>query len=755
MLKHSSLMRSRPIVILLAVALFVIILNFFYTSSSVSQHRMNLQSSRNNFQDEGVAALRRALSNDAKRWGYDNRTSGVPQRMRNSSLMDTSSLLHRIAALEEALKKANIPKISNKIDNIESLLTKLVDSPSKEGKRIENGKMQQPDGKMLQDKRDFGTLKGKVDSLTSKLETGLDTLGSVEEKMNTLTQTIKHIVDDNHKMMADFNGVNEKMHSNSRQLSRLSKLFNSTSDRIVARLTRYKEATVDLIQVLVKDRGTNQKTVVNGNAPINMVKNSGSVLNGKEGDDMIKNNGRKDSTLKKNNGGDTMKNNYGRTDSLHKRNNSGSKPNQKVISNDSGKTKTNRGSSKTHTSNRKSNSNNGKQWGKGKQNGFIGDQNEKDAEDEIDLTDWWLKARERKKEVENEFEEEPGTPRPETCQNCFQVNFPIVRENRHVCGSDDVDLFMLIFTAPSSGDKREAVRKTWGSITNNNTGSVRHAFMLAMGDEYDNNMINAENQIYNDIVQFNFTDSYGNLTYKTLMSLKWVSAICPNAKHVLKTDDDMWVNVPGLLDLLPQDSSPVNHKSASQYYGYDNVHGKWYLNNAIGGFCAFDTEPNRDPNSKYYVSYKMYRNAEFPAFCSGTGYVLKIKTINAILAVAPSVPFFHLEDIYISICLRRIRGHFIPLPGFYNTRVEPDPCAYKDLNVITSHMLEPDELTWVWNTDCVRRKYDDDDNDDADTNSYVHKINMGKDPNGYVGQMRVPERRRYPRKTRYDSYNVR
>ena len=50
----------------------------------------------------------------------------------------------------------------------------------------------------------------------------------------------------------------------------------------------------------------------------------------------------------------------------------------------------------------------------------------------------------------------------------------------------------------------------------------------------------------------NFIDSYGNLTLKTMMGLKWASRYCWRAKFVYKVDDDMFVNVENLLKYLQQ-----------------------------------------------------------------------------------------------------------------------------------------------------------------------------------------------------------
>ena len=74
-----------------------------------------------------------------------------------------------------------------------------------------------------------------------------------------------------------------------------------------------------------------------------------------------------------------------------------------------------------------------------------------------------------------------------------------------------------------------------------------------MGKSLDANLMNAiqyENEIYHDIIQEDFLDSYKNLTYKGIMALKWVSTFCSNTKYILKVDDDIVVNTFTLLNHL-------------------------------------------------------------------------------------------------------------------------------------------------------------------------------------------------------------
>lgn len=63
-------------------------------------------------------------------------------------------------------------------------------------------------------------------------------------------------------------------------------------------------------------------------------------------------------------------------------------------------------------------------------------------------------------------------------------------------------------------------------------------------------MLTIEADKYGDIIQEKFHDTYNNLTIKVGMLLKWTNNHCNGTKYIMKTDDDMFVNIRNLLSLL-------------------------------------------------------------------------------------------------------------------------------------------------------------------------------------------------------------
>ena len=55
-----------------------------------------------------------------------------------------------------------------------------------------------------------------------------------------------------------------------------------------------------------------------------------------------------------------------------------------------------------------------------------------------------------------------------------------------------------------------------------------------------------------------------------------------------------------------------------------------------------------------------------PGLCSGTSYVTSLNVVRHVTSVFPSVPFFYLEDMYVSLCIQQLGDpfHLQKLKGF-------------------------------------------------------------------------------------------
>lgn len=266
--------------------------------------------------------------------------------------------------------------------------------------------------------------------------------------------------------------------------------------------------------------------------------------------------------------------------------------------------------------------------------------------------------------------------RATTCNGCFEHNFNRLLNYPNICsGNTLVELLILITSSHSCQTCRDAIRQTWLQESKNNTSTVRYVFLLGVtADDKLMAEVLTESRLHRDILVEDFVDTYYNLTYKTVMGLKWATEFCSHAKYVLKTDDDVFINVQNVLKLTQNKQSNLQKN--------------------IVGSCSLWRRPLRNQDSKWYVSRETYPWTFLPPFCSGTGYVMSIDVAQHVLKVSRNVPYFHLEDVYVGLCLIQLRFSVTDMKGFNR---DIHNCVFKDSEEITMHFMDPVRLKKVWN----------------------------------------------------------
>ena len=77
-----------------------------------------------------------------------------------------------------------------------------------------------------------------------------------------------------------------------------------------------------------------------------------------------------------------------------------------------------------------------------------------------------------------------------------------------------------------------------------------------------------ETALHGDLVREDFLDTYQNLTLKTLAGVKWAGQFCGQAEFVMKTDDDMYVNVGEVMEYLLREQAG-KPKAGITLWNYD------------------------------------------------------------------------------------------------------------------------------------------------------------------------------------------
>ncbi|KAF5285708.1 hypothetical protein FQA39_LY16514, partial [Lamprigera yunnana] len=190
----------------------------------------------------------------------------------------------------------------------------------------------------------------------------------------------------------------------------------------------------------------------------------------------------------------------------------------------------------------------------------------------------------------------------------------------------NLQLLIIITSAPSHETARMAIRQTWGHFAARRDVAI--VFMLGSTTNANyQNVIEKEQFLYGDILQGKFVDTYENLTLKTISMLEWVKEFCPKSDYVLKTDDDMFINIPRLLTFI----------------GKRNPESR-----AIYGRLAKKWKPIRNKKSKYYISPQQYKPAVFPDFTTGPAYLLPGRLAQELYAASLNHTYFKLEDVFLT-----------------------------------------------------------------------------------------------------------
>ncbi|GAA6072457.1 beta-1,3-galactosyltransferase 2 [Tachysurus ichikawai] len=249
------------------------------------------------------------------------------------------------------------------------------------------------------------------------------------------------------------------------------------------------------------------------------------------------------------------------------------------------------------------------------------------------------------------------------------------------CRNNKTFLVLLIPVEQHNAEARNAIRQTWGNESM--VEGIVRIFLMGVKNtthipgQLQQRSLMAESQQHRDMIQQNYIDSYYNLTIKTLMGMHWVSRYCPNTKYVMKADSDMFVNTEYLIEKLLK----------------ANIPREMYFT----GYIMRGYKPNRNKDSKWYMSPELYPSGSYPTFCSGTGYVFSGDMAKRIYTTSLSIRRLHLEDVYVGLCLSKLNIEPMLPPNeflFNHWKVSYSSCKYSQL--ITSHEFHPSELLKYW-----------------------------------------------------------
>lgn len=208
----------------------------------------------------------------------------------------------------------------------------------------------------------------------------------------------------------------------------------------------------------------------------------------------------------------------------------------------------------------------------------------------------------------------------------YLLNHPTCKERRK-----KPLVVVLVHSAPENFHKRTIIRETWG------TKDPRALLFFIVGAVISTNIqdkIDLEDKVHEDVVQGNFRDAYRNMTYKHVMALKWFLYDCPEARYLLKTDDDVFVNTPLLYNYLGSSSEAISQQFPSE--------------RLLLCYEISSAKVKRSYRSKWRVSFDEYSDKYYPNHCPGFSILYSADVVRQLYLKAQQLKYFWIDDVHIT-----------------------------------------------------------------------------------------------------------
>lgn len=212
------------------------------------------------------------------------------------------------------------------------------------------------------------------------------------------------------------------------------------------------------------------------------------------------------------------------------------------------------------------------------------------------------------------------------------LDHPYNINNKFVCKRlKELSFVVVVHSSTTHFMRRSSIRETWANFNLFKKFSMRIVFIVGKPEkESTQALIEHESNVHKDIIQGKFIDSYGNLTQKGVLGLRWVSEFCKQAEIIVKVDDDVFLNVFKLMEDIEskfrnkkkQIWCPVRYKGTSLI---QRKKGKWKV------------DENEFKNMTFFpVTY-----------CNGFFTILTKDLIQEMYEAAKVTPFFWVDDVYL------------------------------------------------------------------------------------------------------------
>ncbi|KAF7643309.1 hypothetical protein LDENG_00241990 [Lucifuga dentata] len=260
--------------------------------------------------------------------------------------------------------------------------------------------------------------------------------------------------------------------------------------------------------------------------------------------------------------------------------------------------------------------------------------------------------------------------------------YPMLINQPHVCDGKPYLLLAVKSLVPHF-DRRQAIRESWGRVGVLANRTVVTVFLLGNTMVVDHfpdlsEMLGHETELHRDILQWDYRDTFFNLTLKEVLFLDWFNQHCPHTQYIVKGDDDVFVNTLRIIDFLE---------------GLSKVKAK----DLFIGDVISNAGPHRDHKLKYFIPESVFVGS-YPPYAGGGGYLYSGELARRLYSISQQVVLYPIDDVYTGMCLKKLGLTPEKHTGFKTFDIEEkyksNPCIYRNLMLV--HSRTPQEMLKIW-----------------------------------------------------------
>ncbi|KAM3622643.1 uncharacterized protein V6R79_001519 [Siganus canaliculatus] len=260
--------------------------------------------------------------------------------------------------------------------------------------------------------------------------------------------------------------------------------------------------------------------------------------------------------------------------------------------------------------------------------------------------------------------------------------YPVLINQPHICNGDPFLLLVVKSLIPHF-ERRQAIRETWGRAGVVGNRTVATVFLLGHALTMDHfpdllGMLHHEAEVHKDILQWDYRDTFFNLTLKEVLFLEWFSHYCPQVQYILKGDDDVFVNTVRIIEFL--ENLPENR-----------------VKDLFIGDVISNAGPHRDRKLKYFIPESVYEGG-YPPYAGGGGYLYSGEVALRLRNVSRQVALYPIDDVYTGMCLKKLglvpEKHTDFKTFDIENKYRDNPCVYRSLMLV--HSRTPQEILTYW-----------------------------------------------------------